>query len=342
MMQSHTHAAQRDTTVKQDRRAALRVSGLSISANSQIPAARAILQNVTFEAASGEVVGILGESGAGKTTLALSLLGLLPQGMVATSGSIHLDDLSLVGLSEERWQSIRGNIISVVYQDSSTLNPVLRVEDQVAEVIRAHRKQRWARSLEEARDTLKLVGLAEPRIGRSYPHQLSGGQRQRVAIAQALACGPQVLIADEPTASLDATTTFEILNLLRSIRKQFHTSIVLISHQPEVLGYLSDRLIVLYGGQIVEEGPARRVLEAPLHPYMRELMNCRCPLLSGGQGKARWPFIAGGADRIASHGCVFEGRCSIRKEECRIRIPSLQQLDHAHSVRCIEYSGEVA
>jgi peptide/nickel transport system ATP-binding protein len=327
--------------------AVLQVSDLTIAAAMAGEAPRLILENITFSIARGEVLGVLGESGAGKSTLALSLLLTIPQSFRIASGSILLGGYSLLEFGEDQLRNIRGNKISLVYQDSSVLNPVLRVQDQVAEVVRAHRDWGRTRCFMEARSALELVGLGDQRIVSSYPHQLSGGQRQRVAIAQALVCKPDLLIADEPTASLDPATTLDILNLLGEIRHRFGTAILLISHQPDTLAYLSDRVLVMYAGQIVEEGSTQDVFESPSHPYTRELLTCRRPLLNepGREGrKPRWPYVAGSASaRPASDAsCVFENRCSQRKEVCAKGVPQNARMNRTHFVRCFDYAKERA
>lgn len=309
-------------------------------------AERTILSDISFSVAPGEVVGVLGESGAGKSTLALALLRILPRGFHIRSGEIDLKSRSVLELSSEELRSIRGNQVSIVYQDSSALNPVLRIDAQVAEVVRAHSDWSKARCLQEAHAILVLVGLDEDRLFSAYPHQLSGGQKQRVAIAQALVCKPDLLIADEPTASLDASTTLDILDLIERIRCEFNTAVLLISHQPEVLAYSSDRVIVLYAGQIVEEGPTRDVFASPFHPYTRELLRCRKPAedeANQDAGKLRWPFIAGsGISLDAAMGCGFENRCLRRMDICGKHAPRITRVDAVRDVKCFEYEGEHA
>jgi peptide/nickel transport system ATP-binding protein len=241
-------------------------------------------------------------------------------------------------------RSIRGNELSLVYQDSSALNPVLRVEQQVAEVIRAHSNWNKTRCLREARATLELVGLGDDRIFSAYPHQLSGGQKQRAAIAQALACGPDVLVADEPTASLDASTTLEVLNLIGHLRDRFNTAVLLISHQPEVLAHLSSRVMAIYAGRIIEEGPTQDVFDSPAHPYTRDLLRCRKPFpkeQDRSDSKPHWPFIPG-TTKNASIGCPFENRCLHRMETCATCMPAISTVAPSHHVRCFEYAQEAS
>jgi ABC-type glutathione transport system ATPase component len=231
------------------------------------------LDGISFEVCRGEIVGLMGESGSGKSTTALALLGLLPAESVRATGSVTFRGRELFSLSEREWQEVRGSEISLVFQEPEiALCPVMRAGEQVAEVIRAHRKWDWPRCRQEARNGLARVGLAEQRFFSAYPNQLSGGQRQRVVLAQALACEPTLLIADEPTASLDARSQAEFLALLQSLRAQTGLAVLLISHSPEVQASTADRLIVLKDGQILEQGAFDHLHSTPAHPYTRKLL----------------------------------------------------------------------
>ncbi len=321
----------------------LKVSALTVSSTAMPGAERTILSDITFSVVPGEVVGVLGESGAGKSTLALALLRILPRGFQIRGGEIQLNSRSVLELSNKELRSVRGNEASIVYQDSSALNPVLRVDAQVAEVVRAHSEWNKACCLREAHEVLELVGLGEQRLFSAYPHQLSGGQKQRVAIAQALVCKPDLLIADEPTASLDASTTLDILNLIEQIRCNLNTAVLLISHQPEVLAYSTDRLMVLYAGQIVEEGPTRDIFDSPFHPYTRELLRCQKPTPNANrEAKPYWTFIPGSTISPEPAGCGFENRCLQRKEICGRCLPHITHVEAGRDVRCFEYEGEHA
>jgi oligopeptide/dipeptide ABC transporter ATP-binding protein len=306
---------------------------------------KTILDDISFSVSPGEAIGILGESGAGKSTIGYALLQMLPPGFQLTRGTITLDGRQLLAMSNEEFRSVRGHRLSMIFQDSSTLNPVLRVRDQVAEVVRAHRAWTMSRCREEASAMLELVGLGGERLFSAYPHQLSGGQRQRVVIAQALVCNPDVVVADEPTASLDAATTREILDMIQDLRQQRGTAVIFISHQPEVLAYLSDRVVVLYGGQIVEEGDTEAIFTSPAHPYTRALLGCGRPIEDNGKpaAKPRWPFIPASVSLPTSnHRCVFEDRCSQRREVCSNSVPTISAIGPAHNVRCFEYQAEGA
>lgn len=214
------------------------------------------LEDVSFAIEPGETVGVMGESGCGKTTVALAILGLLPRERAQVSGSIRFRNEEMLAMREKQLRWIRGAAISMIYQEPElALSPFLRVGDQVAEVLRAHRRWKWNQCHQAAFAALGRIGFDDPeRIYRSYPHQLSGGQRQRVVFAQALACEPALIIADEPTASLDAQSQAEMIDLLREIRRQREVSLLLISHTPEIQASLADRLIVMSQGRIIEQG----------------------------------------------------------------------------------------
>ena len=291
----------------------LQVDNVSVAftphCGSDVPA----LKGISLEVKPGQAVGILGESGSGKTTLALSILGLLPQNS-RVSGSIRYRGRELVGLDEAHLREIRGAAISIVFQEPGlSLHPTRRVGDQVADVLRAHWDVSHERCREEANSVLAQVRLQDvPRVYAAYPHQLSAGQRQRVAIAQALICRPSLLLADEPTAALDATVQAEILNLLSQLSEQLGIAIVLISHNPSVLAKLVHRLFVMYAGYVIEQGPIDKVLETPAHAYTRALLRCipepprpdrRNAVF---RGKVRLPALQASWQEHPSRGCSLE------------------------------------
>jgi ABC-type glutathione transport system ATPase component len=257
----------------------LRVTDLSVSYRGAGSNRRHAVENVSFEIAEGEALGLMGESGCGKTSIALALLGLLSQDQARVSGSIQFRGKELLSTDQSSLRAIRGAGISLVFQEPElALSPVMKIRDQVAEVIHAHHEWKWRRCRTEAESALARVGLASsPRIFSAYPHQLSGGQRQRVVLAQALACNPALLIADEPTASLDARGQRELLAVLRDLQCELRIAILLISHAPEVQASLADRLMVMANGRIVEQGPFEQLYRNSSHACTRAMLRSSSP-----------------------------------------------------------------
>jgi len=249
---------------------ALHVEGLSIAYGGAAPS----VQDVSLRVGPGEIVGVIGESGSGKSSIALSMMGLLPDSATVTASRLDVAGTDMQGATERDWSGLRGARASMVFQEPmSALNPCMRIGAQIAEVLRIHgiadKRQARARALE----ILHLVRMpdAERRLGY-YPHQLSGGQRQRVVIAIAVAAGPTLLVADEPTTALDVTVQAQILELLRTLRDETGMGVLFISHDLGVIGQLCERVAVMYRGRIVETGRAERVLADPQHPYTRALL----------------------------------------------------------------------
>jgi len=324
----------------------LQVRDLSVVYRPGRGSALAAVRGASFELRAGEVAGLLGESGSGKTTLALTLLQLLPRSAQVVAGSVRFRGRELLTLPEDGWQSVRGAEIGMIFQEPAlALNPVLRVGEQVADVLAAHRS--WPRRgcRQEAEAMLREVGFEEPqRIYGAYPHQLSGGERQRIVIAQALACRPALVVADEPTSSLDTTTQAEILALLRRLVRDFGTALLLISHDPAILGEMAQRILVMYGGRVVEDGGADEVYRSPLHPYTQGLLRSRPSAVApaGATREKKLPCIPGSPPDPAElpPGCAFEPRCSDRMEICTTREPGAVQPDGAaRCVRCFKYGG---
>jgi ABC-type glutathione transport system ATPase component len=257
----------------------LRVQDLNIVYRGAAPSLHHAVQNVSFEICEGEVVGLMGESGCGKTSIALASLGLLAEEQADVSGSIQFRGEELRAKGRRALRAIRGAGISLVFQEPElALSPVMNVRDQVAEVIHAHNDWKWERCRANAELALERVGLSDSqRIFSAYPHQLSGGQRQRVGLAQALACKPALLIADEPAASLDARSQKEILMLLRKLQRELRISILLISHAPDVQATLADRLMVMATGRIVEQGPFEQLYRNPTHDCTRAMLRVAPP-----------------------------------------------------------------
>jgi oligopeptide/dipeptide ABC transporter ATP-binding protein len=263
---------------------------------------------------------LLGESGGGKTTAILAMLGLLPPGSVL-EGSFRFRGLELIGAPEETLRGIRGASISYIPQEPLlSLNPVIRVIDQVALVVRAHERLSAVECRLRARVALEQTGLDGSHLHNSYAHQLSGGQRQRVVIAQAIVNHPSLVIADEPTGSLDAPSAREILSLLLGFVRQMGASLLLITHDPSVAGYIADRVMVMYAGRIVEEGPTSQILRSPLHPYTRGLLRCVLdpPKANASSRDRRVTAIQGSPPdfRQLPSGCAFHPRCPDRMLSC--------------------------
>lgn len=297
------------------------------------------LSHVSFDLAAGEAVGILGESGCGKTTLAMTLLGLLPSAASIASGAILFQGTNLLGLEERDFEKVRGAAVSLVHQEPGlALNPVLRVGDQIAEVLRAHQHLSSRQARQKSRELLAQVGLQQAGIAGAYPHQLSGGQRQRVVIAQAIACHPALIIADEPTTALDAATGAEIMALLQSLRQELGLAILLISHDPAVLAPIAQRILVFYAGRIVEEGPTREILASPLHPYTQGLLRCGWAMAPGSPEQPL-TSLPGEPPNLAALpvGCAFAPRCAERMEICDNHPPAAAHPERARHVWCCKY-----
>jgi peptide/nickel transport system ATP-binding protein len=312
------------------------------------PYGRAIhaVNGASLEVRQGEVLGVLGESASGKSTIAKASLRLLPKTAQLLRGRIELDGLDLVLLPERKMQKIRGARIALIPQDAAqSLNPVMNVGDQIAEVFRAHRDWPSDRRRNETQTLLQLVQLerTDRHIYNAYPHQLSGGQQQRVAIAQALACDPALVIADEPTASLDPETAQEILTLLVNLKTVKKLSLLFITHDPRLLLGLADRVAIMYGGRVIEQGSLQEILHSPLHPYSKALLAClpSLPEARQTQPSDRLPTISGSAPDPESlpAGCAFAPRCSQRMARCDTQYPALAKIDPTRHVECFLYGN---
>ena len=298
----------------------------------------AALRGVSFSLERGATLGLVGESGCGKSMTALALMGLLPEG-AQVSGRIALDGTELTALDDDAMATWRGDRLAMVFQEPMTaLNPVHRIGDQIAEPLRLHKQLDAAAARAEALRLLERVHLPQARERLdAYPHQLSGGQRQRVVIAIALACGPDLLIADEPTTALDATVQREVLDLLDELRRDSRMALLLISHNLDMMAARVERLAVMYGGRIVESGPTRAVFERRAHPYTRGLFAAR-PTLGLKRG-TRLQTIRGRVPALHEmpQGCAFAERCDAVRDACRAAPPPVQAVDAAHAVRCIRW-----
>ena len=293
------------------------------------------LSGISFNVQRGEVFGIVGETGCGKTVTGLSVLRLLPRSAKITNGLISFDETNLLDLPASEMEHVRGGKIAMIFQDpSSSLNPVFTVGSQIMRVIRLHTDLNKRQAEERASETLTAVGLPDvKRIMGSYPHQLSGGQQQRVMIAMALSCRPQLLIADEPTTALDVTIQAQILKLLRDLQKQFDISVILITHNLGVVAQTCDRLAVLYAGRVAEIGTAQDIFNNPQHPYTRGLMNAIPKPGSRGKKMAAIPGTVPSNPGMVK-GCPFADRCEFVFERCTQEVPSLFKVSDGHQSAC--------
>jgi oligopeptide/dipeptide ABC transporter ATP-binding protein len=283
----------------------------------------------------GEVLGLVGESGCGKSVTALSIMRLVGEPGRILEGEVIFNTRDLRSLSTSEIQEIRGNRISMIFQQpQSSLNPVYTVGDQLAEVFDIHKNlsktEAWKRSVE----LLRTVGIPDPeQKAHAYPHEMSGGQAQRVMIAMALAMRPELLIADEPTTALDVTIQAQILDLIRDLRSQMGTAVILITHDLGVVAEIADWVAVMYAGQIVEQASVTEIFEQPLHPYTLGLINS-VPVL--GEIRDRLEVIDGVVPNLIDlpPGCRFAPRCRVCTEICREKIPNLEPVQVDHAVRC--------
>ena len=300
------------------------------------------VRGVSFKLRRGETLGLVGESGCGKSLTAMTLMGLQPEG-ATVSGSLRFHGEELIGQSEARWCALRGDRIAMVFQEPmSALNPVHTIGHQVAEPLRLHRGLSAAAARQEAVALLDRVGIADAsRRFDAWPHQFSGGQRQRITIAMALACAPDLLIADEPTTALDVTIAGQILQLIRDLVRERSMGLILISHDLGVIAQNVSRMMVMYGGMVVESGPTREVFTRRAHPYTQGLFGSR-PLLGmaahqGGGRRARLAAIPGNVPELRHMpaGCPFAGRCPVAQPTCGDQKPADVRVAPDHHARCV-------
>ena len=303
------------------------------------------VDDVSFYLNKGETLGLVGESGCGKSVTALSLMRLIPEppGRIV-HGKIDFDGINLPDLSMSEMRSIRGNRISMIFQEPMTsLNPVFTIGNQLAEMFRHHqklsKKESWNRSIE----MLRLVQIPSPeKRVLEYPYQLSGGMRQRAMIAMALACDPEILIADEPTTALDVTIQAQVLDLMVELKENFDAAIILITHDLGVVAEIAQRIEVMYAGKVVEEAQTISLFEDPKHPYTRGLLKS-IPKLGqrARHGRRRLQEISGVVPSLYElpAGCSFYPRCSQARAVCQENVPELIELEDSHWVRCWLYQG---
>jgi len=294
------------------------------------------VNDVSFNVQKGETIGLVGETGAGKTTIALSIMRLLqmPPARI-TSGEILLDGEDLLKMPDAKMRSIRGDRISMIFQDPMTaLNPIDKVGDQISEMVRLHLKMNRAQAAGKAAEMLEMVGIPAARFN-DYPHQFSGGMKQRVIIAIALACKPELLLADEPTTALDVTIQAQVLNMMKELRNELGTSMILITHDLGVVAETCDRVAVIYAGEIVEIGKADVVFEKKSHPYTMGLFHS-LPDITGGR-KRLMPIAGLMPDPTAlPKGCKFSPRCRFCDESCTREPVALRLESGTHYVRCVK------
>ncbi|PGC83374.1 ABC transporter ATP-binding protein [Bacillus toyonensis] len=296
------------------------------------------VNHVSFAVREGETVCVVGESGCGKSVTALSIMGLIAESGSVVGGDILYEGKSLLGMKEKELRSLRGNDIAMIFQEPMTsLNPVFTAGEQIVETLREHELLSKNEAYKKAIELIRKVGIARAdEIVHSYPHELSGGMLQRIMIAVALSCNPKLLIADEPTTALDVTIQAQILDLLRQIKEEFKTSILLITHDLGVVAEMADYVVVMYGGKVIEEAPVLEIFQNPKHPYTKGLLKSK-PVM--GKRIDKLYSIPGQVPNLVGLGefCYFSGRCEHCMEICKEEAPNLNVHDENHKVACWLY-----
>lgn len=300
------------------------------------------VNNVSLKIEKGEILGLVGETGAGKTTIALSLMNLLPYPPShIIQGEILVDGENVMEKSKAELRKMRGNVVSMIFQDPMTaLNPVKYVGDQIAEVIQLHDHCSKKEAMLRAMDMLKTVGILPERY-KEYPHQFSGGMKQRIVIAIALACQPELLIADEPTTALDVTIQAQVLDMMLKLQKERDMSILMITHDLGIIAEMCDKCAVIYAGEIVEYGTLEQIFDHTMHPYSIGLMECIPSLDKDVERLEPIPGLVADPTELPSY-CSFYDRCKYHCEQCKQKNPELVEVEPGHWVRCIraEKRGE--
>ena len=324
-------------TMDEPKKPLLDVRDLHVEFRSERGAVRAV-DGVSFSIAPGEVLGLAGESGSGKSTIALSLMRVLPPPAVITGGQVLFGDRDILSMNDDQLREFRWRDVSMVFQSAmNSLNPVMKIGDQIQDAIQAHKKVTKKEARERASHLLNLLGLDTARLD-VYPHQLSGGMRQRAVIATALALDPPLMIMDEPTTALDVVVQKEIMQQIEELKNKLGFSILFITHDLSLLVEFSDRIAIMYAGQIVEQGNAASIFDDPQHPYTEGLMSS-FPSLTG--EKVRLSGIPGSPPNMLHppSGCRFHPRCSKFKEAHARHVPHLQEVKPGHFVACHLYGG---
>lgn len=296
------------------------------------------VNGIDIEIRKKHTLGLVGETGAGKTTTAMSILNLVPNPPgVIKSGEIYLEGEDVLQMSAEKLEHMRGNDVAMIFQDPMTaLNPVMTVGDQIAESIELHQNLNKKDALEKAKDMLKLVGIAESRAAE-YPHQFSGGMKQRVVIAIALACHPDVLIADEPTTALDVTIQAQVLEMMKELKKQYGTSMIMITHDLGIVADICDEVSVVYAGRVVEHGTLEDIFDHTLHPYTEGLFNSLPNMADRTQRLKPIKGLMPDPSNLPE-GCAFCPRCNYAKDICARKKPGRLWSNDTHYVECHLYN----
>lgn len=294
------------------------------------------VNGVSFDLARGETLGILGESGSGKSVTLRSILRLHPEHRTRWSGSIKLQGDEVLEMESRALSDLRGQRVSMIFQEPATaFDPVFTIGQQIAETVRRHTGKSETEAMKRAKDLLEMVRIPSPaqRL-KAYPHEMSGGMRQRAMIALALSCNPTLLLADEPTTALDATVQIQVLLLIRELQREFNLGVIFVTHDIGVAVEVSDRIGVMYAGKLVEMAPVERMVDAPQHPYSRGLL---ASTVHDGMRGQRLESIPGAPPDLAAvpDGCSFAPRCKFVRPDCTASVPSLREVEAAHAVRCV-------
>jgi peptide/nickel transport system ATP-binding protein len=297
------------------------------------------VNGVSFDLERGKTFGLVGETGAGKTSIAKAILRILPDPPAKIrSGEIYLDGDDLLKINEKEMRKIRGRKVSMIFQDPMTaLNPIMKVGEQIAEVIKLHNDIAWREANERAARMLEMVGIPGERFGE-YPHQFSGGMKQRVIIAIALACSPELLLADEPTTALDVTIQAQVLEMINKLKDDFNTSMIMISHNLGVVAEVCDDVGVIYAGEIIEKGGKEAIFDHPTHPYTLGLFKAVPHLYDEEERLSPIAGLPPDPSNLPA-GCHFNPRCPLATDECRSEKIALREIEPGHFCRCINVAN---
>lgn len=296
------------------------------------------VNGVSFDLGKGQTIGLVGETGAGKTSIAKAIMRILPDfSTQKVAGQVFLEEQDILSLPESQMQKLRGNTLSMIFQDPMTaLNPVKTVAEQIAESVRIHSSATRVQAYDRAKEMLRMVGISDDRINE-YPHQFSGGMKQRVVIAMALACDPKLLIADEPTTALDVTIQAQVLEMINSLKEEFNTSMIMITHDLGVVAETCDTVAIIYAGQVIEFGSKEDIFDRAVHPYTIGLFRA---LPNMNTNSKRLAPIAGLPPDPTNlpEGCSFSPRCPLATKNCRIESTKMVEIAPGHLCRCTNVS----